>query len=230
MKKQPKLNDQPCPFCKEPVSADAIRCPHCQADYTTEQVAERKAAAKKNSRSMGIGCLVLVILMFFFVSTCSDDDVTDGREKGSVHASNANIAEVNVTKETKFASVKVELGEMWKASDLPVLAATVVEDAGKAIKKGASDIPAEIETINFWFTGPTIDQYGNEGRGGLIQFEIKTDDLKLVNYGKIAPQSLLEFAYDISTEGRARGGVNDYCNKNMATNPRFCTAFISKRL
>lgn len=222
MKKQPKLNDVPCPFCKEPASADAIRCPHCRADYSPDQVTERKATAKKNSRTLGIGCLIVIAIMFLFVSTCSGDDATDDREKGSVHASNANIAEVTATKETKFASVKVELGEMWKSSHLPVLAAGVVEDAGKAIKAGASDIPPETERVRFWFTGPTIDQYGNEGRGSLIQFEIKTEDLKRVNYGKIAAQSLLEFAYDTEVRFRARQGVSEYCAENIATNPRFC--------
>lgn len=142
---------------------------------------------------------------------------------GTVAASNSKIAEVRVTEETKFASVKIDLGEIWSEANLPTHAALVVEDVGKAIKKGASDIPAEIETINFWFTGPTIDNYGNEGRGSLLQFRMKIEDLKMVNYGKISAQSLLEFAYDIEIRVRARAGVAQYCVKhNATTNPKFC--------
>lgn len=145
-----------------------------------------------------------------------------GSQKGTVLASNKKIAEVNVTPETKFANVKIDLTSIWSDADLPTHAAMIVEDIGKAIKAGASDVPPEIETINFWFTGPTIDQYGNDDRSSLLQFRIKTSDLRLVNYGKLPPQSLLEFAYDIDVRMPARAGVQEYCTENRSTNPKFC--------
>lgn len=143
-------------------------------------------------------------------------------EKGTVLASNRKIAEVNVTPETKFANIKIDLAAIWSDASLPSHAAMIVEDIGKAVKKGASDVPPEIETINFWFTGPTIDQYGNDDRSTLLQFRIKTSDLRLMNYGKLPPQSLLEFAYDIQVSVPARSGVEEYCAENRSTNRNFC--------
>lgn len=142
--------------------------------------------------------------------------------QGTVKASDAQIASVDAYAETKFASVKVDLDQGWSGEDLPVQAAMVVEAAGKAIKAGASDVPPTVETVAFWFTAPTVDLYGKEARNKVLQFRVKAADLTQVQYGKIAPQGILEFADDIEVKGAARQPINDYCAENAISNALFC--------
>lgn len=70
MPKKSKYNEIACPACREPVAYDATRCPHCQINFTDEQVAERKAEHGRGVK-FGFGCLGAIILGILAVSMCS---------------------------------------------------------------------------------------------------------------------------------------------------------------
>lgn len=152
----------------------------------------------------------------------SERKAANHASKGSVAAADDQIAEVNSFAETKHASIKVDLKQGWDADDLPVQAAMVVEAAGEAMKAGASDMPKEVDTIAFWFTAPVTDPYGNETRSKVLEFTVHAADLRQVQYGKIAPQGLLEFADDIEVRPAARQGVADFCADSGSSNRLFC--------
>lgn len=82
MSKQPKINELACPFCMEPVNINAQRCPHCQSNYTRDQVTERQAQNKKENKKTTIGCLVLVAFALVGLATCSGGDEGDGEDSG----------------------------------------------------------------------------------------------------------------------------------------------------
>jgi hypothetical protein len=62
MSKKPKWNESPCPECKEPVSVEANRCPHCQAGYSSGVIYARKKA-NADSQKWGIGCVALIAML-----------------------------------------------------------------------------------------------------------------------------------------------------------------------
>lgn len=137
------------------------------------------------------------------------------------------IATVDAYPMTGHATVKVDLPESWSASQLPFQAAMVVTAAGKAIKAGAQEISPEIKTITFWFTAPVLDSYGREDRRKVLQFTLKTEDLRLIEYDNVPTQRVLEFGYDVSFGGPAgRQATEGYCAKNESDNPRFCSNLV----
>ena len=187
---------------------------------------------KMGTRKRALGGLGIALALFVVTglvipapksgATSSATAADENSGAGTVKASDAQIASVDAYESTKFASVKVDLKQGWSADDLPVQAAMVVEAAGKAIKAGARDIPADVETVAFWFTAPTVDLYGKESRSKVLQFRVKTADMKQVEYGKIPPQGMLEFADDVEVKLAARDGINDFCAENERSNALFC--------
>ncbi|GLV28480.1 hypothetical protein TomTYG75_10020 [Sphingobium sp. TomTYG75] len=181
---------------------------------------------KRALSGVGVAFALFIVTAAVMPPPTSSADAADAGQapaKGTVAASDEQIAEVKAFADTKFASVKVDLKQGWSEEDLPVQAAMVVEAAGKAIKAGAADLPPPIETIDFWFTAPLFDLYGKESRSKVLQFRVKTADLRQVQYGKIAPQGMLEFAEDVYVRPAARQGVAEYCADNMRSNGLFCT-------
>lgn len=60
----------PCPACKKPVEVGATKCPHCQTEYTPEQIAEMKGGVKAGL----IAIAVIFVAIFLLVWTCSGED------------------------------------------------------------------------------------------------------------------------------------------------------------
>lgn len=70
MPKKAKWNEAPCPVCKEPCSTEALKCPHCQTEFTARQINERK----KTFQNGMVGCGVLALILVFAVYACSGSD------------------------------------------------------------------------------------------------------------------------------------------------------------
>lgn len=148
------------------------------------------------------------------------ESVKPQAKPGTLAAADSQIVNVDVFEETKHASVKVDLDQGWAESSLPSQVAMVLESAGKAIKAGGSEIPAENATINFWFTAPMEDG----SRDKVMEFRIKTDDLRHNDYKSSTPQALLEYVSKPEVKYAARAGVDEYCSSNASSNPAFCAA------
>lgn len=221
MARAPGLGERKCPKCKEAIKADAEVCKHCGATFSSDEIAAATKVAKRQRRRLGCGCLGLIILIVGIVialASAPDEAIPD-----AVADADRNIVEVNVNPMTKHSSVKVELGDSWSAKDIPVKAGMVIEKVGEVLKAGASDIPEEIETMNIWFTVPTRDLYGKDGRNKALEMRFKTADLRRVEYGKISPQGFLEFPIYVDFGGPVgRSIAEEYCAENMSDNPRFC--------
>lgn len=69
-----------CEYCKKKIDVAATRCPYCQAEFTSEQVAKRK----KEATQAGIGCVVLIVLVAL-IGMCSggNDKETAALPEGS---------------------------------------------------------------------------------------------------------------------------------------------------
>ena len=222
MAKTPKLGERLCPQCKEIIQADALICKHCGTKFTDEEVAAAKSKAAKGKRNLGFGCLGLVLALGFCTYVVGGDDPAKQSASKTVAGADPQIAEVRAYDITKHGEIKVNFDQMWSAKDIPMKAAMVVEAVGKSIKAGATDMPKSTETLTFWFTAPSVDAYGRDGRSKAIQFDMKADDLRKVEYGKIATTGLLEFATGVEVRPMARSGVAEYCAENLRDNPRFC--------
>ena len=175
----------------------------------------------------GLAMGLLIVTAIVIPAPSHDKNASPARKasaSGTVAGSDDQIAEVQAYRETKHASVKVDLSQGWSGKDLPVQIGMVVESAGKAIKRGAPDLPAGIETVAFWFTAPTTDAYGTDTRSKVAEFTVRSDDLKNVRYDKVVPQGMLEFAYDLEVKPAAREPIAEYCAENRQSNPRFCAA------
>lgn len=203
-----------CPQCAEPIRADAKVCRFCGYTFTAEEMAKVKAGNKKAA----IGCLLVLLA----VGSCIAVTMPGTSPAASIAQADHAVSKVNSYQLTRHGEVEVALGESWSASHMPVQAATVVANAGKSVKAGATDMPPGTKTITFWFTAPMVDTYGKESRSKVLQFNLRTADLMKVDYENVAPQNLLEFAYDLDFGGPAgRAAVEQYCAET-ADNPRFC--------
>ncbi|PJI89054.1 hypothetical protein DAH55_03900 [Sphingomonas koreensis] len=71
MPKKPKWNEVSCDACREPIAVDAKRCPHCQTDFTPEQVAARK---KQHGKELKVGCgaLLALVALLAIVGQCTN--------------------------------------------------------------------------------------------------------------------------------------------------------------
>lgn len=107
----------------------------------------------------------------------------------------------------------------------------VIEDVGKVLKGGDSEIPQEIERINFWFTYPMINRYGEESRSKIFSITFKADDLRRIRYGKIPTNQVLDLGTDISFGGRlGREAAAAYCAEDgRSWSPVFCHEVITGR-
>lgn len=219
MAKAPNLGERKCPNCKEIIKADAAICKHCQSSFSQDEIALAMAADAKRKRWTLVGCLSPLVL----IGSCVAIVTATSETPSTVKAADPSIAEVHSFKDAKHAEVKTDLNTSWSASDLPIQAAMVLESAGKAIKAGATDVPAGIETVTFWFTAPLTDAHGNESRSKVLQFTVKTADLRAIQYDNMTSRGVLEFAYDVGFGGPAgRRATEEYCSENANISPRFC--------
>lgn len=74
MPKTPKWNEVRCPKCREPMAPGASRCPHCQTDFPTDEVAKR---VKDQRNGLGFGCLVLLGVVLSLGWCASHSEVPD---------------------------------------------------------------------------------------------------------------------------------------------------------
>lgn len=101
MPKRPKLNESPCPECKEPVSVEASRCPHCQAVYSSGVVFARQKA-NADGQKWTIGCVSVVgILLLAMCSTGGEDDSKPADSAVESPAPKPGSASVDVTNAVK---------------------------------------------------------------------------------------------------------------------------------
>lgn len=97
MPKKAKLNELPCPACKEPCAADATRCPHCRTDFSPDQVEARKNEMRSQNKAGFIGCGVLAIIAAVGLSMCGGSEDNDASREAALVQSpvemNVNDAE-----------------------------------------------------------------------------------------------------------------------------------------
>ncbi len=59
-----------CPFCKEPINAEAIKCKHCQSDLTEIKKPKRSYFARLNTFKhgflIGVGFTILLVILIYF--------------------------------------------------------------------------------------------------------------------------------------------------------------------
>lgn len=218
------MADKKCSQCAEKVKAAATRCGHCGHEFSADEMAAATAAAKKEQKTGLIGCGVFLVLGILGISTCSGGG-TDTTKRGTVAEADAHITRVETYPETKHGSIAVDLQAGWSGSNMPLQAAMVIEAAGKAIKAGATDVPTGIETLTFLFTYPMVDRYGAESRSKILQLNIRTDDLRKIEYDNVVATSLLDFGYDFGFGGPAgRQASLEFCqdSDNARAAPIFC--------
>lgn len=67
-KKKPEWNELPCPFCREPAKVDAVRCPHCTAEFSREQIQQRMRTHQQTKK----GCLIaLAVVALSTLAVCA---------------------------------------------------------------------------------------------------------------------------------------------------------------
>lgn len=210
-----------CPKCRKLIDLKAEICPYCQTAFTPEEIATRL----KRNRKLAIALVLAPILL---IGSCTTLIVlSDPGAPTSVKAVSPEIAEVSSYEGTHHAEVKVDLPELWDNADLPSYIGMLMGQIGPVVKAGASDIPADVKTITFWFTGPVVDRYGKEDRSKLMQFTIKADDLRKVDYQKLSSRGILDLTYDLTIRPLAQKSVDQYCAENREDSPLFCAASSS---
>lgn len=83
MPKAPGWTEVACPICKEPISAEAQKCPRCLSEFTPEQVAARK---KEQQGKFRVGCGVALGLVLFVGWCSAGDDKPFVQEKPAASA------------------------------------------------------------------------------------------------------------------------------------------------
>lgn len=194
---------------------------------------------KKALQGLGASFLLLILAMFVIPPVEEETggdavQVADQQpqvevSQGKIATADSQIAKVQVTEMTSYASIQVDLKASWSEKDMPTQAAMVIEEVGKVLKKGAAEIPPEIERINFWFTYPMIDRYGNESRSQIFNITFKADELRKVNYGKVPTNQVLDLGSNFSFGGMAgREAAAAYCGDDgRSWSPVFCREVVA---
>lgn len=99
MPKKPKLNELPCPACKEPCAADATRCPHCRTDFTPDQVEARKREMHSQNKATSIGCGILAVVVIVGLAMCSGGNDKLPSSSGSFSSTDSSAADASVANE-----------------------------------------------------------------------------------------------------------------------------------
>lgn len=115
MPKKPKWNEVPCPFCKEPIAVSAQKCPHCQTQFSADDMVKRR---KDHNIVMGSGCLILLIATGLLTWCSSPSKDTDKPSTEATVASSDSAVVASATpEELKVAREAAEGAQ--KASSLP---------------------------------------------------------------------------------------------------------------
>ena len=128
MPKKAKHDEIACPECKEPVSWDARRCPHCQSVYSQE-VIDAREKQHKNSNKIAIGCLGVIVLVVLGMCAMPDSDTNE------VAQSSSDAEMAGTAPEATPVQLKAAVQEF---NDGIMSAARPCDSAGKALAN-ASD-------------------------------------------------------------------------------------------
>lgn len=101
MPKSPKWNELACPLCKEPVAVDAVRCPHCQTNFTSAQLESRR----KMRRFQWLGCGGITLVALAVVASCVPD--TPGQQVQGASLSSTSPPKVSAVAPA-YAGAKIE--------------------------------------------------------------------------------------------------------------------------
>lgn len=91
-----------CEYCKKNIDAAASRCPHCQGEFSADQLAQRK----KDNKQAAIGC-VGVLLLVGLIGMCSSGGSSDKPATSASEPATASQAAVAIP-EQGTASKDVE--------------------------------------------------------------------------------------------------------------------------
>lgn len=184
---------------------------------------------KKAVQGLGVAFALFVAMVIVMPKPDSGEPEKEAAPAGTIAAVDSQIAHVKVTEATSYASIKVDLKQSWSAKDMPTQAAMVIEEVGKALKKGSPEIPPEIERINFWFTLPMVSVSGEESRAQVFNITFKADDLRGVDYGAVPTNRVLDLGDKISFGGMAgRDAAAEYCGADgHGWSPGFCRQVLS---
>lgn len=128
MPKKAKHDEIACPECKEPVSWNARRCPHCQAVYSQEVIDSREKE-HKNSNKIAIGCLGVVVLFVLGMCAMPSSDDNEAAE------ASPNAAVTATSSEATPIQLKAAVQEF---NDAIMSASRPCDNAGEALAN-ASD-------------------------------------------------------------------------------------------
>lgn len=85
-----------CDYCKKSIDASASRCPHCQGEYTPEQVAKRVKVATEG-RNFGCGCMVAIVAAIALYGTIfPEKKAVDQAPSKSVNGKAANAKDLAI--------------------------------------------------------------------------------------------------------------------------------------
>lgn len=146
MPKKPKWNEVPCPECKEPVAADATRCPHCQVIYDADTVEQRKKTKAQSTKFGTIGCGVLLLILVLSVAFCGSSDTVPEKPGETAQADAKAFYAKVLAAAAPCDSASNVTGEALKSGDLlaSFRAARNAESVCLAVNIRDIEVPASV--------------------------------------------------------------------------------------
>lgn len=149
-----KLDEEPCPKCKKPVSVSASRCPYCQTDYSKEEMAARST---QNKQGIAVGCGVLIALVLLLAMCTANNAPSDETEIAAETPSTVASPKDQELQFTGLYRLVIETGKDCDKANTSAVEALGQVGSGKANVYAAFPIVDNAEKT----CREAVDRYGS---------------------------------------------------------------------
>ncbi|MDH7641166.1 hypothetical protein [Sphingomonas oryzagri] len=184
----------------------------------------KKAKAGASDIAKGVaGCLTIIVIIFIVLAViiASSGGHDEKKAPATVKAADESIHKVEPAEAQLW--ITADLASNWDGDAYIGKSGMVLTEIGKAIKAGAKDVPAKIETVHVTYTVPATDRLGNPDRMRFMLVSVPIADLRNANYDGLGPFGVLNLASEVSVYGiDPTEAVDKYCRDNADDMRGFC--------
>jgi len=204
-----------CPHCKQEVSAEASRCPHCHGKIYQWTI----------GRKVLVGFIILIVVVLVVSNSSSDKNISSnpsinvpvvnqpqtfesriralavktGVTDISYNGIDDEKADSNRPAGSRMITVKLNVASYW---DTDSFYRNTGEITGKIFQETFASNPKAYDVLT-WFYSPTTDKYGNTSNSVILTYLIDKETFQKINWQNFNSGDLCTF---LKSEARSNDG------------------------